>query len=467
MRLSELLLRSAVCLGLAGVPCWADDGAAPRFGRVSAVVGSVQYKSPTGEWTDALVNEPIAAGTALRTGQGAEAELRAPGVLAALAPSSELRVLRSDDGTLELAVQTGRIGVHLGTNDAPRIVELDLPNGAVWLDGPGDYDVIAGDAHAPAAIQVFAGKVRLGGGFDNQNLVATASDWFSDWWRFQSDNTAASAERDTLGDVAGVAALGAAGRWKIDPNLGEVWYPSDLASDWTPFRDGTWRFLPPWGWTWIDGAPWGFGPSHYGRWARLNDRWAWVPGPLLAPTDYSPANVAFLGTAGIGLSRPADAGPAVAWLPLAPGETIGDGNDENYKNRPFATAVPRAVFAGGLAVASAVADDIPEQRFADAPIILQALGIPPATPPAARKPPTTAVAAVSPPPSKPELRIRRPLVIALRAATPSHASARQMRDEHKRQLNIATIVSRPHPLASTVHSPHNNRTHLAATRGGA
>ena len=99
--------------------------------------------------------------------------------------------------------------------------------------------------------------------------------------------------------------------------------------------------------------------------------------------------MAFLGTAGIGLSRPGDAGPAVAWLPLAPGEAVGDGNDANYRNRRFATAVPRAVFAGGFPVAAALIDDVPEQRFADAPIILGALGIPPlgAVIPAVGKPP--------------------------------------------------------------------------------
>ncbi len=41
-----------------------------------------------------------------------------------------------------------------------------------------------------------------------------------------------------------------------------------MASDWTPFRDGRWAEIAPWGRTWIDNAPWGFAPAHYGRWAR-------------------------------------------------------------------------------------------------------------------------------------------------------------------------------------------------------
>ena len=28
----------------------------------------------------------------------------------------------------------------------------------------------------------------------------------------------------------------------------------------------SWVWLRPWGWTWVDDAPWGFAPFHYGRW---------------------------------------------------------------------------------------------------------------------------------------------------------------------------------------------------------
>ena len=81
--------------------------------------------------------------------------------------------------------------------------------------------------------------------------------------------------------------------------------------------------------------PWGFATSHYGRWANIggsdNDagRWGWVPGKRPgndSPGDrgdnpaFMPAAVAFLGTAGVGLSYPDAFSPAVAWFPLAPGE---------------------------------------------------------------------------------------------------------------------------------------------------
>jgi hypothetical protein len=456
MKTLELLLGSLVFMGLAaGVGRAADNAAG--VGRVSAVVGPVQYQSTGGGWADALVNEPVAVGTSLRAAQGAEAELRGPGVHIALAPASELRVLRFDGDALQIDVLTGRIGIHLDAAGAAKTLEIDLPHGGVWLAAPGDYDIAAGDAQVPAAVQVFAGKARLGGGLDDRYIVAAAADAFSDWWRSQDDNTDLAA-RPQL-EIAGVAALDAAGRWEPNAQYGRVWFPSDIAADWTPYRDGAWRFLPPWGWTWIDAAPWGFAPSHYGRWARIDDRWGWIPGAPFDAADYSPAVVAFLGTAGIGLSRPGDfnAPPAIAWFPLGPGEAVGDGNEANYQNRRFATAVPRAVFASGLSVANALVDDVPTQRFADAPVILRALDIPPVAfgavvTAAPRKPVAVAVAAPMP--------ARKAVVVAQRVAP--------ARDVGKR-LRLATAVAlRSRPLASTsAFHPGHNRQHLAATRGGA
>ena len=33
-----------------------------------------------------------------------------------------------------------------------------------------------------------------------------------------------------------------------------------------PYSTGHWAWVRPWGWTWVDDAPWGFAPFHYGRW---------------------------------------------------------------------------------------------------------------------------------------------------------------------------------------------------------
>ena len=33
--------------------------------------------------------------------------------------------------------------------------------------------------------------------------------------------------------------------------------------------EGRWVWTEPWGWTWVDDQPWGFAPSHYGRWVNM------------------------------------------------------------------------------------------------------------------------------------------------------------------------------------------------------
>jgi len=221
MKRLELFFVSIVLLALPAGTSWATDTAMPLYGRVGALAGAAQYHSTAGEWSDALVNEPVTAGTGLRTAQSAEAELRIPGARLALAPSSELRILRLDNETLQITMPDGRVGIHLDGGGAAKTIEIDLPYGGVWLDAPGDYDIAAGDAHAPAVVQVFAGKARLGGGLDDRYIAAAEPDWFSDWWRSQGDN-AAPAQRRQLAGIAGAAALDADGRWETDPQLGKV-----------------------------------------------------------------------------------------------------------------------------------------------------------------------------------------------------------------------------------------------------
>ena len=170
-----------------------------------------------------------------------------------------------------------------------------------------------------------------------------------------------------------------------------------------PYRDGNWRWIAPWGWTWIDDHPWGFAPSHYGRWAFVGEHWVWVPGRFVEHPEYMPAVVAFLGTRGVGLSVADSPAPGIGWFPLAPGEaywpsyssdldyvrSLNQGDvvdletiqfdangepplevfDEHFANRGFASVVPRPVFVNGGAVAPALLT-LPDQRLQDAPVLM-------------------------------------------------------------------------------------------------
>ena len=215
--------------------------------------------------------------------------------------------------------------------------------------------------------------------------------------------------------MTGFAALDAAGSWKTDRKYGEVWVPNALPANWAPYRYGHWRWVAPWGWSWIDDQPWGFAPSHYGRWAFLDQHWIWVPGAYTARPVYAPAVVAFLGTPGVGLSYAEGSGPAVAWFPLAPGEVYWPGYNgdldyirglnagdiadlgiirlradgeppaeivnAHFANRQFASVVPRPVFVAGQAVSLALLQ-LPPERLENAPAIMGSPQIGPPAPPA-------------------------------------------------------------------------------------
>ncbi len=121
-------------------------------------------------------------------------------------------------------------------------------------------------------------------------------------------------------EVVGYQQLDPYGSWAQDPSYGAVWYPRVTVADWAPYRYGHWEWISPWGWTWIDDAPWGFAPFHYGRWAMIGSRWAWVPGRMGPRPVYAPALVAFVGGGGVNFSLSIGGGDGIGWFPLGPGE---------------------------------------------------------------------------------------------------------------------------------------------------
>jgi hypothetical protein len=155
---------------------------------------------------------------------------------------------------------------------------------------------------------------------DLEPLPAAPDDALDRWASQREQRLAGSTSaRYVSTDVVGYEDLDAEGSWRVDASYGNVWTPNRVASDWTPYRDGHWAWVNPWGWTWVDDAPWGYAVSHYGRWARIHETWSWVPGPQREPAVYAPALVVFLGggnfrTAGAG------GGANVGWFPLAPRE---------------------------------------------------------------------------------------------------------------------------------------------------
>jgi hypothetical protein len=136
-----------------------------------------------------------------------------------------------------------------------------------------------------------------------------------------------------------------------------------MAAGWAPYRYGHWVWVDPWGWTWIDDAPWGFAPFHYGRWAFAGGAgWVWVPGAMAARPVYSPALVAFVGVGGVGMA---------AWFPLGPGEVYRPGPNVRYVNQGVVgavTVVPHDAFVLARPVGRAMVI-VPQREIVQAQVV--------------------------------------------------------------------------------------------------
>ncbi len=154
---------------------------------------------------------------------------------------------------------------------------------------------------------------------------AGGADEFDQWCssRDRREDQSLSA-RYVSREVPGYEDFDQYGRWGNQPGYGQVWMPTTVAAGWAPYHDGHWAWIAPWGWTWVDDAPWGFAPYHYGRWASFGGRWGWIPGPYGVTPIYAPALVAWIGGgrggSGFSLSFSIGTAAAVGWFPLGPRE---------------------------------------------------------------------------------------------------------------------------------------------------
>jgi hypothetical protein len=449
----------------ATAPAPAAEAPSGRVGRLSLVSGNVSVRASK-EWLDAVLNFPVATGVSLRTGAQARAEVEIGADTIDLAPESEIEITKLDDRTIQIAVIGGRIGFALRRLGDGESVEVEVSREGVPLLQLGRYDIDANSRR----ITVSAGNALSGGSDPTDATIRPAArDDFIEWCRSRDyDETRLAAPYYVSRYMTGFAELDMAGSWESTARYGVVWVPIGLASDWAPYRDGHWRWIAPWGWTWIDDQPWGFAPSHYGRWALVGERWVWVPGRFVEHPEYMPAVVAFLGTRGVGLSVADSTGPGIGWFPLAPGEaywpsyardpayvrSLNQGDvsdletirldangepplevfDGHFANRRFASVVPRPVFVNGGAVAPALLT-LPEQRLQDAPVLM---GSPQVGPPVAR------VAAAAPAIARPGRAQWVNHIAALVARSVSRARALQAAFVHRRDADRAPRLHGAH-----------------------
>ena len=338
MRRLVLILLTVILLG--AVPALAQEAPPARVGRVAFISGQLGFHL-AGEtaWSAAKANYPVATGGSFWTDPKSRAELRIGSRTIDLSGDTELDVAKLDQQVMQLALAQGRIDLRVRTLLEGESIEIDLPQGAVWILQPGIYDIAAGGGDQPERIAVFEGSARFVGGTvdvainagdaavisGTQTLTASiekaATDEFTRWCRSRDyDERRLAAPYRISPQMTGYEELDEYGSWREVPQYGEVWFPRRVDAGWAPYREGHWVWIEPWGWSWVDDEPWGFAPFHYGRWAQIEDQWAWIPGEFAPQPVYAPALVAFVGDPSAGYWDAPDVGPAVGWFPLAPGE---------------------------------------------------------------------------------------------------------------------------------------------------
>lgn len=332
---------AALALAAGGLaPALGQTDPPGRIARINDGEGKVAF-APSGdsEWTDADLNRPLAAGDQLWTDPGVRAEIQLGSSVVRMDGRTRLALIALDDRVARLAVTQGAVRMRVRNLPEGEDFEVDTPNLAFRVAYPGDWRIDVDAQRGVTRVTVLSGtgavygdkgQARaLGGGqqvtFKGRALEkvdaqkSPPQDKFDRWAAERNRREDRSvAARYVPREAAGYPLLDGAGEWRQDANHGPVWFPQNVAANWAPYREGRWEWLAPWGWTWIDDAPWAFVTSHYGRWAQVGARWAWVPGRMGLKPVYAPALVAFVGNGDGPLAIGGK--PAVAWFPLAPGE---------------------------------------------------------------------------------------------------------------------------------------------------
>jgi hypothetical protein len=302
-----------------------------RVARLADASGDISYSSAYDEqWSSAERNRPLVAGDRLWTGPRARAELQIGSAAVRLSGDTSVEILDLDDSIAQLQLTQGTLNLRVTRVYAGQRIEIATPTLAFSVERAGRYRIDVDPDGEYTSVLVWSGAaeafgdgarfpLRAGDNLtfysadlgDYETAAMPAADAFDRYCRERDRRLDRSGSLRYLGDdVVGYADLDDYGGWQSVDRVGDVWFPRDVGADWAPYRDGRWVWQEPWGWTWIDAAPWGFAPSHYGRWLQVSNRWGWQPGPRNVRPYYAPALVAFIG----------GSGGQVSWFPLGPRE---------------------------------------------------------------------------------------------------------------------------------------------------
>ncbi len=306
-----------------------------RVGRISlASDGTTLRIGDQATTGGATVNWPVSTSAIVESGTVARTEARVGSTAIRLDGNTALEFAELSDERIWLRLHRGTAAIGIRNPEHAAELALDTSHGRIRFDGVGHYRIdvnaamtavtaVSGTARIEGmGLAVRAGeRIQFFGGPDRNYVVARAvADDFAQW-SFARERLEARADDGAASpEMTGFEELSRHGTWRETPEYGPAWFPQGLPGDWAPYRWGHWAWIAPWGWTWIDDAPWGFAPSHYGRWLFIGGSWAWLPGAHAARPIYAPALVVWMGNPGWQVAFSFGTAPAVGWFPLGPRE---------------------------------------------------------------------------------------------------------------------------------------------------
>jgi hypothetical protein len=332
-----------------------DDDPPSRVARLAYANGEVSFEpAGTDDWVSAVVNRPITTGDKLWNDNGARSELNIGSAVIRMGSNTGFSFLNLTDNITQLRITEGTLNIRVRNLDTDETFEVDTPNLAFSILRPGNYKINVNEAGDTTVVVVRDGEGEVTGGgaaytvhpgevgtfIGTDQIDADVQGWgnddddFDGWCASRDRRVDRSVSaRYVSSDAIGYEDLDDYGGWRPVPEYGTVWFPHTSIVGWAPYHYGHWIWVSPWGWTWVDDAPWGFAPFHYGRWVTVGGVWGWVPcaprvvvGIAYVRPVYAPALVAWVGgphfAVGIGVGGGGGfaAGVNVGWFPLGPRE---------------------------------------------------------------------------------------------------------------------------------------------------
>ncbi|HTQ60249.1 MAG TPA: DUF6600 domain-containing protein [Candidatus Solibacter sp.] len=326
----------------------ADDDEDPpgRVARLSFVRGTVSFEpAGTEDWVSAVVNRPLTTGDKLWNDNDSLSELQLGTAAIRVGNNTGISFLNLTDTMAQVSLTEGTLNIRVRQLGDDETFEVDTPNLAFTLLRPGDYKVTVNESGDATVVLVRDGQGEVTGGgsaytvhpqevgtFTGTDQITgdvqswdNTSDDFDNWCSERESRLDHSVSAQYVSsDVIGYEDLDEYGSWRPVPEYGAIWFPRVTAAGWAPYHYGHWAYIAPWGYTWIDDAPWGFAPFHYGRWVVVGGVWGWVPAPprpvvvgaVYVRPVYAPALVAWVGGPHFGVG----VGVNVGWFPLGPRE---------------------------------------------------------------------------------------------------------------------------------------------------